>query len=101
VNRPAMTLPPRSMTRRASRATLRFPMTGAVVVTVSATAALIVWITLEPHQLFAHLSWLMPATFAAMGSLIVWRQPRNTVRWIVLLSGPFAAIGLTTSAGGG
>jgi signal transduction histidine kinase len=61
---------------------------------VSATAALIIWIVLQPHQLFAPLSWLMPATFAAMGSLIVWRQPGNTVGWIVLLSGPFAAVAL-------
>ena len=38
----------------------------------------------------------MPATFTGMGALIVTRQPRNTVGWIVLLSGPFAAIGLAT-----
>ena len=84
------------MNRRASLATLRSPVTGIVAIAVSATAALIIWMALEPHQLFAPLSWLMPATFAAMGSLIVWRQPRNTVGWIVLLSGPFAVIGLAS-----
>ena len=47
-----------------------FPAAGAVATAVSATAALIIWIVLQPHQLFAPLSWLMPATFAAMGSLI-------------------------------
>jgi signal transduction histidine kinase len=83
-----------SMQRGTSGGMLRLPAAGAVAGAMLATAALITWITLEPHQLFAPLSWLMPATFAAMGGLIAWRQSRNTIGWIVLLSGPFAAVGL-------
>ncbi|MGB6457297.1 MAG: sensor histidine kinase [Streptosporangiaceae bacterium] len=74
----------------------RHPVVGAVATAVSATVALIVWNAFDPDQLFVPFSWLMPATFAAMGSVIVWRQPRNTVGWIVLLSGPFAAFGLAS-----
>src|SRR3984957_18413106 len=72
------------------------PMAGAVICAMLATAGLIVWNAFDPDQQFAPFSWLMPATFATTGSLIVWRQPRTTVGWIVLLSGPLAAIGLAS-----
>jgi len=62
----------------------------------SVTAALIIWIVLQPHQTYPAISLLMPATFTGMGALIVIRQPRNTIGWIVLLSGPLAAIGFAT-----
>jgi len=77
-----------------ARPAVRVPVAAAVICAVLATAGLIAWNAFDPDQLFTPLSWLMPATFTAMGSLIVWRQPRNTVGWIVLLSGPLAAVGL-------
>ena len=81
---------------RAPAIALRSPVTAAVATAGLVTAALIVWIVLQPHQTYPAISLLMPATFTGMGALIVTRQPRNTVGWIVLLSGPFAAIGLAT-----
>jgi signal transduction histidine kinase len=84
------------MNLRARAGTLRFPVASAVAMATSLTGALIIWLALETHQTYPAVSLLMPATFTGMGSLIVWRQPRNTVGWIVLLSGPLAAIGLAT-----
>jgi signal transduction histidine kinase len=75
---------------------LRSPLTGAVAGAGSVTAALIIWIVLQPRQTYPAVSLLMPATFTGMGALIVIRQPRNTIGWIVLLSGPLAAIGFAT-----
>ena len=89
------------MNRRASAGVLRSPVgmlrspvAVAVAIAAAVTGTLIIWIAFQPHQLYPAPSLLMPATFTGMGSLIVIRQPRNTVGWIVLLSGPFAAIGL-------
>ncbi len=84
------------MNLRARAGTLRFPVASAVAMAASVTGALIIWLALQTHQTYPTVSLLMPATFTGMGSLIVWRQPRNTVGWIVLLSGPLAAIGLAT-----
>jgi len=77
---------------------LRSPaaVTAAVAAAVTVTVALIIWLALQPRQFYPPLSLLMPATFTAMGSLIVTRQPRNLIGWIVLLSGPLAAIGFAT-----
>ena len=77
---------------------LRSPAAVAAAVTaaVAVTVALIIWLALQPRQFYPPLSLLMPATFTAMGSLIVTRQPRNLIGWIVLLSGPLAAIGFAT-----
>ena len=69
---------------------------AAVAAAVTVTVALIIWLALQPRQFYPPLSLLMPATFTAMGSLIVMRQPRNLIGWIVLLSGPLAAIGFAT-----
>ena len=69
---------------------------AAVAAAVTVTVALIIWLALQPRQFYPPLSLLMPATFTAMGSLIVTRQPRNLIGWIVLLSGPLAAIGFAT-----
>ena len=71
-------------------------VTAAVAAAVTVTVALIIWLALQPRQFYPPLSLLMPATFTAMGSLIVTRQPRNLIGWIVLLSGPLAAIGFAT-----
>ncbi len=90
----AAALPARPTVSDRARAVVSVPVAGGVICAVIATAGLIVWNAFDPDQLFAPFSWLMPATFTAMGSLIVWRQPRNTVGWIVLLSGPLAAVGL-------
>jgi signal transduction histidine kinase len=84
------------MSLRARARTLRFPAASAVAAAASVTGALIIWLALQRHQTYPAVSLLMPASFTGMGSLIVWRQPRNTVGWIVLLSGPLAAIGLAT-----
>jgi signal transduction histidine kinase len=81
---------------RARAAALRSPVTAAVAAAGLLTAVLIAWIVLQPRQTYPAISLLMPATFTGMGALIVARQPRNTIGWIVLLSGPFAAIGLAT-----
>jgi signal transduction histidine kinase len=72
------------------------PAVAAVTAAVTVTVALIIWLALQPRQFYPPLSLLMPATFTAMGSLIVTRQPRNLIGWIVLLSGPLAAIGFAT-----
>jgi signal transduction histidine kinase len=90
----AAALPARPTVSDRARPVVSVPVAVGVICAVLATAGLIVWNAFDPDQLFAPFSWLMPATFTAMGSLIVWRQPRNTVGWIVLLSGPFAAVGL-------
>ena len=86
------------MNARACARTLRSPAAVAVAVAaaVAVTVALIIWLALQPHQFYPPLSLLMPATFTVMGSLIVTRQPRNLIGWIVLLSGPLAAIGFAT-----
>ncbi len=88
--------PAAPMSLRAWAGTLRFPVASAVAMAASVTGALIIWLALQTHQTYPTVSLLMPATFTGMGSLIVWHQPRNTVGWIVLLSGPLAATGLAT-----
>jgi signal transduction histidine kinase len=90
----AAVLPARPRASRWAKRAVGIPVAAAVIWAVLTTAGLIVWNAFDPDQLFAPFSWLMPATFTTMGSLIVWRQPRNTVGWIVLLSGPLAAVGL-------
>ena len=87
------------MSSRARAGTLRFPVASAVAMAASVTGALIIWLALETHQTYPTVSLLMPATFTGMGSLIVWRQPRNTVGWIVLLSGPLPPSGSRLTAG--
>jgi len=84
------------MSLRARARTLRFLAASAVAAAASVTGALIIWLALQTHQTYPAVSLLMPASFTGMGALIVWHQPRNTVGWIVLLSGPLAAIGLAT-----
>jgi signal transduction histidine kinase len=90
----AAVLPARPSASGWAKPAVGIPVATAVVWAVLTTAGLIVWNAFDPDQLFAPFSWVMPATFTTMGSLIVWRQARNTVGWIVLLSGPLAAVGL-------
>jgi signal transduction histidine kinase len=90
----ALVLPDTPSVADRTRPTVSVLMACAVICAVLSTAGLVVWNAFDPNQLFTPFSWLMPATFAAMGALIVWRQPRNTVGWIVLLTGPLAALGL-------